>query len=140
MRFTTLAAVALIAMPAARASDPVSATPELRGVATDSSGERFNLSTPGASHSDWLSLADLIASSVGKGACILSVEHGASIAWDGSPVEAGKLQSMLALLHSQAPDLPITIQADDKSDIRELAFVMDSCRRAGLNRFKLQSP
>jgi len=160
-----LAALLLFATAASRAEESVVAKPELRGVAADSSGEKFNLSTPGAAHSDWLSLGesfegwslvsflapagplvlrdasgaelrlslasshvltldDLVASSTSKGSCVVSVKPGGTVTWDGTPVEDGQLQSALIKLHGKDPNFPITIQMDDKADLKKLAFVI----------------
>jgi biopolymer transport protein ExbD len=36
-------------------------------------------------------------------------------------------------------DIPVLIRADETTPLKTLAFVMDSCRKAGLNKFSLQS-
>jgi biopolymer transport protein ExbD len=74
-----------------------------------------------------------------KEACALSVGPGGAIMVDGSLVPDEQLQAVLVRIHGQNPDLAITIKADAASDLHRLAFLMECCRNAGLNRFSLQS-
>jgi biopolymer transport protein ExbD len=36
-------------------------------------------------------------------------------------------------------DIPVLIKADETTQLKKLAFVMDACRASGLNKFSLQS-
>ncbi len=45
----------------------------------------------------------------------------------------------LKQVHDINPDFPVLIKADEKSQVKRLAFVMDACRQTGLNKFSLQS-
>ncbi len=36
-------------------------------------------------------------------------------------------------------DIPVLIKADETTQLKKLAFVMDACRKTGLNKFSLQS-
>ena len=36
-------------------------------------------------------------------------------------------------------NIPVLIQADETTPLKRLAFVMDACRKAGMNKFSLQS-
>ena len=36
-------------------------------------------------------------------------------------------------------EIPVLIKADETTQLKKLAFVMDACRKTGLNKFSLQS-
>ena len=49
------------------------------------------------------------------------------------------LMAALKKVHDTDPDMPVLIKADEESQVKKLAFVMDACRKANLNKFSLQS-
>ena len=55
------------------------------------------------------------------------------------PVSDAELVADLKQVHDIDKDIPVLIKADEVSQVKKLAFVMDSCRKAGLNKFSLQS-
>lgn len=54
-------------------------------------------------------------------------------------VGAAELESLLLNVQRISDDVPVLIRADENTPLKNLAFVMDACRKAGLNRFSLQS-
>lgn len=54
-------------------------------------------------------------------------------------VETSELQSLLLNVRKVTNDIPVLIRADETTPLKTLAFVMDACRKAGLNKFSLQS-
>ncbi len=50
-----------------------------------------------------------------------------------------ELEGLLAQIRELNRDIPVLIRADETTPLKTLAFVMDSCRKAGLNKFSLQS-
>ena len=36
-------------------------------------------------------------------------------------------------------DIPVLIKADETTQLKKLAFVMDACRTSGLDKFSLQA-
>lgn len=50
-----------------------------------------------------------------------------------------ELPGLLAQVRDANRDVPVLIRADETTELKTLAFVMDSCRKAGLNKFSLQS-
>jgi biopolymer transport protein ExbD len=54
-------------------------------------------------------------------------------------IEREALPGLLAQVREVSRDTPVLISADETTELRTLAFVMDACRRAGLNKFSLQS-
>jgi biopolymer transport protein ExbD len=54
-------------------------------------------------------------------------------------VPQAELGGLLAQIRNVDRDIPVLIRADETTELRTLAFVMDACRKAGLNKFSLQS-
>lgn len=50
-----------------------------------------------------------------------------------------ELGGLLAQVRNVDRDIPVLIRADETTELKLLAFVMDACRKAGLNKFSLQS-
>jgi biopolymer transport protein ExbD len=50
-----------------------------------------------------------------------------------------ELAGILEQVRIQDKDTPVLIRADETTELKDLAFVMDACRTAGLNKFSLQS-
>ena len=50
-----------------------------------------------------------------------------------------ELAGLLSQVRDANRDVPVLIRADETTELKTLAFVMDSCRKAGLNKFSLQS-
>ncbi len=50
-----------------------------------------------------------------------------------------ELEGLLAQVRDVSRDVPVLIRADETTELKTLAFVMDACRKAGLNKFSLQS-
>jgi biopolymer transport protein ExbD len=50
-----------------------------------------------------------------------------------------ELAGLLAQIRDLNRDIPVLIRADETTELKTLAFVMDACRKAGLNKFSLQS-
>ena len=54
-------------------------------------------------------------------------------------IAESELAGLLATVRELNRDIPVLIRADETTPLKTLAFVMDSCRKAGLNKFSLQS-
>ena len=50
-----------------------------------------------------------------------------------------ELEGLLIQVRDVSRDVPVLISADEATELKTLAFVMDACRKAGLNKFNLQS-
>jgi biopolymer transport protein ExbD len=55
------------------------------------------------------------------------------------PVTREELEALLLQIRDYDRDVPVLIRADETTPLKTLAFVMDACRKAGLNKFSLQS-
>jgi len=58
---------------------------------------------------------------------------------NGYPVSEEELTRKVAELARLNPELPVLIMADENSLLRKVTFLMDTCRKAGLERVRLQS-
>lgn len=54
-------------------------------------------------------------------------------------VAKDELGGLLTRIRNINRDIPVLIRADETTELKTLAFVMDACRNAGLNKFSLQS-
>ena len=54
-------------------------------------------------------------------------------------IQRAELEGLLAQVREVGRDVPVLIRADEETELKTLAFVMDACRKAGLNKFSLQS-
>ena len=54
-------------------------------------------------------------------------------------VTEAQLEGILLQARERSRDIPVLIRADETTPLKTLAFVMDACRKAGLNKFSLQS-
>ena len=50
-----------------------------------------------------------------------------------------ELEGLLVQVRDVSKDVPVLIRADETTELKTLAFVMDACRKAGLHKFSLQS-
>jgi len=69
----------------------------------------------------------------------IAIEKDGTITFNGKTVSEQELVDALATVHNLDADTPVLIKADESSQVKKLAFVMDACREAHLNKFSLQS-
>jgi biopolymer transport protein ExbD len=74
-----------------------------------------------------------------KGTITIGIDKDGVISFNGKAVQDEQLLDLLKQVHDIDKDIPVLIKADEVSQIKKLAFVMDSCRKSGLNKFSLQS-
>jgi len=74
-----------------------------------------------------------------KGTVTIAIDKDGLISFNGKPVPDDQLVPLLERVHNVDKDIPVLIKADETTQLRKLAFVMDSCRKTGLNKFSLQS-
>ena len=59
--------------------------------------------------------------------------------FNGKSISDEQLITLLEEVKKVDRDIPVLIKADETTQLKKLAFVMDACRRSGLNKFSLQS-
>lgn len=58
---------------------------------------------------------------------------------NGQPIEETELVEAVQELAQVNPTLPVLIMADENSLLRKVTFIMDTCRKAGLETVRLQA-
>ena len=74
-----------------------------------------------------------------KGTVTIGIDKDGLISFNGKIVSEAELMTNLKQIHDINADIPVLIKADETTQLKKLAFVMDSCRTAGLNKFSLQA-
>ena len=74
-----------------------------------------------------------------KGTVTIGIDKSGVIVFNGKNVADEDLLPLLKQVHDMNNDIPVLIKADETTQLKKLAFVMDACRASGLNKFSLQS-
>jgi len=74
-----------------------------------------------------------------KGTVTIAIDKGGQISFNGKDISDDDLIPLLERVHNVDKDIPVLIKADETTQLRKLAFVMDACRKTGMNKFSLQS-
>jgi biopolymer transport protein ExbD len=74
-----------------------------------------------------------------KHSITIAIEKNGDVSLDGKSVTDQQLVDALAAVHNYDEDTPVLIKADESSQVKKLAFVMDACRQAHLNKINIQS-
>jgi biopolymer transport protein ExbD len=73
------------------------------------------------------------------GSVTLAIDKDGKIAFNGHEIPESALLGMLEQIKNVNRDIPVLIKADESSQLKTVVFAMDMCRKAGLNKFSLQS-
>jgi len=74
-----------------------------------------------------------------KGTVTLGIDKEGVISFNGKAIADDQLMPLLEEVKKVDRDIPVLIKADETTQLKKLAFVMDACRKTGLNKFSLQS-
>lgn len=74
-----------------------------------------------------------------KGTVTVAIDKDGGVSFNGKTVTDEQLISLLKEVRNVDKDIPVLIKADETTQLKKLAFVMDACRKTGLNKFSLQS-
>ncbi len=74
-----------------------------------------------------------------KGSVTIGINPDGELSFNGRVVSEEQLLVLLREVRNVDKDIPVLIMADETTQLKKLAFVMDACRRTGLNKFSLQS-
>ena len=74
-----------------------------------------------------------------KGTVTIAIDNKGAISFNNKVVSDEQLIGLLQDVHNVDKDIPVLIKADETTQLKKLAFVMDACRKTGLNKFSLQS-
>ena len=74
-----------------------------------------------------------------EGSVILEIAPDGVFTFNGKPAAPDRLEALLVQVRQVDRDTPVLIRADENTPLKSVTFVMDACRKAGLNKFNLQS-
>jgi biopolymer transport protein ExbD len=74
-----------------------------------------------------------------KGTVTIGIDNKGAVSFNGKAVSDEQLLGLLKSVSEQNRDIPVLIKADETTQLKKLAFVMDACRSSGLNKFSLQA-
>ncbi len=74
-----------------------------------------------------------------KGTVVIAIDPTGVLSFNSKAIKDDELLGLLGEVRKIDKDIPVLIRADETTQLKKLAFVMDSCRKAGLNKFSLQS-
>lgn len=74
-----------------------------------------------------------------KGTVSIGIDKEGVLSFNGKVATEAQLEDLLKQVRNIDKDIPVLIKADETTPLKKLAFVMDTCRKTGLNKFSLQS-
>ncbi|HVU22505.1 MAG TPA: biopolymer transporter ExbD [Opitutus sp.] len=74
-----------------------------------------------------------------KGTVTIAIDKDGVLSFNGKDIADDDLVPLLERVHNVDKDIPVLIKADETTQLKKLAFVMDACRKTGMNKFSLQS-
>ncbi len=74
-----------------------------------------------------------------KGTVTIGIDKDGAVSFNGQNVSDEQLLVLLEQVKNVDRDIPVLIKADETTQLKKLTFVMDACRKTGLNKFSLQS-
>lgn len=74
-----------------------------------------------------------------KGPVTIGISAAGVLSFNGKEATETQLAELLRKVRDLDKDTPVLIRADETTPLKTLTFVMDACRKTGLNRFSLQS-
>lgn len=74
-----------------------------------------------------------------RGVVTVGIDQQGVLSVNGTIVTEPQLEAFLRDVRNVDRDISVLIRADETTPLKTLAFVMDTCRKLGLNRFSLQS-
>lgn len=74
-----------------------------------------------------------------RGSVTIAIDKSGDVSFNGKSVNDEQLIGLLREVHNADKDIPVLIKADETTQLKKLAFVMDTCRKLGLHKFALQA-
>jgi biopolymer transport protein ExbD len=74
-----------------------------------------------------------------KGSVTIAIDKEGKMTFNGKAAGEEELVGLLQAVRKIDRNIPVLIQADQDTPIKNVTAVMDACRKTGLNKFSLQS-
>ena len=74
-----------------------------------------------------------------KGSVTIAIDKEGMMTFNGKSANDDELAGLLQAVRRIDRNIPVLIQADQDTPIKNVTMVMDACRKTGLNKFSLQS-
>jgi biopolymer transport protein ExbD len=74
-----------------------------------------------------------------RGSITIGIDANGVMRFEERVIEESQLEALLRQVRDINRETPVLIRADETTELRRVAFVMDTCRKVGLARFSLQS-
>lgn len=74
-----------------------------------------------------------------EGSVVLEITPDGVYSFNGKVASGPQLETLLEQVRQADRNTPVLIRADENTPLKSVTFVMDACRKAGLNKFSLQS-
>ena len=74
-----------------------------------------------------------------RGIITIGIDASGVMRFEERVIEESQLEALLRQVRDINRETPVLIRADETTELRRVAFVMDTCRKVGLARFSLQS-
>lgn len=74
-----------------------------------------------------------------RGSITIGIDAAGVMRFEERVIDETQLEPLLRQVRDVNRDTPVLIRADETTELRRVAFVMDTCRKVGLARFSLQS-
>lgn len=74
-----------------------------------------------------------------KGTVTIGVSNEGVMTFNGQIVTKEEIEGLLKKVKEVDRDIPVLIAADEETPLKTVAYLMDTCRKTGLNKFSLQS-
>lgn len=82
---------------------------------------------------------DTAGKNVFQGTVTIGIDKTGAFTFNGKTATREQLEALLQRVKNIDRDMPVLISADEKTPLEHVTFVMDTCRKTGLNKFSLQS-
>jgi biopolymer transport protein ExbD len=74
-----------------------------------------------------------------QGTVTIAIDKAGGLRFNQKPASREQLEALLVKVKNIDRDMPVLISADKATPLEHVTFVMDICRKTGLNKFSLQS-
>ena len=70
---------------------------------------------------------------------VIGIDRDGIVFFNGTVADEKQLEALVKVISSQSTDVTVLIKAHEETPLNKVTYVMDTCRRSGLNKIRLQS-